>query len=176
MCMCREVSCCRYSSCNNIYFFFWRAPPAMTSCVESGKAWPVFRSWRLHQSVSDEGGSTGSRTILTSGRCSVMVAVRSVSTLVRPSWPGWHCSTRGNGHLVGGSRSSVRSTRSPSWIVWLGSSHLERCCSSCRTYFCHLCQRWSRICVVRRYRAGPKTENSVVDGSGRAVSAQLTRK
>ena len=77
---------------------------------------------------------------LVTGRVSWVVAIFSITTLVRLSVPGWSWVTFANGYLLGGERSSVRSTMEPTLISWEEWCHFEIDCSRWRYWVDHCCQ------------------------------------
>ena len=89
---------------------------------------------------------TGNMASFAIGRVSWVVAVLSVTTLVRLSLPGWSWVTLTSGHLLGGDRSSVRSTMEPTLISWGGWCQID--CNRWRYDVDHCCQNCWVICWI----------------------------
>ena len=120
---------------------------------------------------------TGSEISLAIGRFISDVDVWSVATLAKLSLPGCSLVMRAKGHLFGGTRLSIKRTRSPSLKLWLEWSHLTLCCSWDKYSLCHLFQKWLRIRMCIFHLEQMVTFSFISsNGSGGAVKAEPIKK
>ena len=106
----------------------------------------------------------------------IFVLVRNVATLIFPSFPGWTSVTRANGHVVGGTLSSLISTNVPGSITCPSLTHFERGWSCWRYSWCHLLQKWRFSCCIRRQWVSLFSGMIVVSASGTCCRCDPTKK